>query len=156
MSPVFHPFSCILDTGTPSSVSRICLIPPANKMYECEGLQRDTLAQCVPNETQAHRLCCLPPSPAQQNVVYTPPWSWASAADALRFVGGRHWRGKKLELMTTGVRRRRRRWRVGEPHFPLLYRLILIGLEVRKCRPGSLRWEIEVTRSAWRQRLNNQ
>lgn len=31
MSPDFHPFSCILDTGTLSSVSRICLIPPANK-----------------------------------------------------------------------------------------------------------------------------
>lgn len=30
-SPLFHPFSCILDTGTPSSVSRICLISPVNQ-----------------------------------------------------------------------------------------------------------------------------
>lgn len=37
MSPVFHPFSCILDTGTPSSVLRTCLIPPTNEMHECRG-----------------------------------------------------------------------------------------------------------------------
>lgn len=40
-----------------------------------EGLQRDTSAWFVRNETQAHRLCCFPPSPALQNVVGTPPWS---------------------------------------------------------------------------------
>lgn len=32
-SPLFHPFSCILDTGTASSVSRMCLISPASKIY---------------------------------------------------------------------------------------------------------------------------
>lgn len=55
----------------------------------------------------------------------------------------------------TGVRRRKRKRRVEEQHFPLLHRLLLIGSEDHKYRPGSLHWEkggIEVTRSGWCER----
>lgn len=54
MSPDFHPFSCILDTGTLSSVSRICLIPPANEMYEWRGsTEEDVGLICMQRDTSS-------------------------------------------------------------------------------------------------------
>lgn len=115
-----------------------------------EGLRRGMLTRSLRAETQTHQLCCLPPLPDLQNVVCTPPWSSASGADVPQFVWRRCWRGKKLESMMTGVKRKRMRRRVEGPHFPLLHQLLPFGLEDRKCRPGWLHWGkggTEVTRS---------